>query len=355
MPFPINSGRTRSARHTTDYLSCGAPGAPLVILVHGWPERAISWRHQLSYLAELGFLAVAPDMRGYGSSSIYPRHEDYAVEQASVDMLELLASFGQERAIWIGHDWGSPVVWSIASHHPEHCIAIANLCVPYQPGGFTIESLLPLIDRTVYPADRFPAGQWEYFLFYREQFARVQATLEASVTATVKALFRSGRPDGLGKPAMLAYARIQNGWFGGATRAPDLPMDPAVLDEASMSVYVEGLQRNGFFGPGSWYLNDELNGAYAKRSVNGGRLGLPVLFLHGRYDYTCETMTSPLAQPMRANCTQLTEAVVDSGHWMAQEQPAAVNGELAGWLSKLPGANFNISLATSRLQHHISE
>jgi pimeloyl-ACP methyl ester carboxylesterase len=61
---------------------------------------------------------------------------------------------------------------------------------------------------------------------------------------------------------------------------------------------------------------------------------MPVLFLHGAYDTTCETMHSRLAEPMRHDCTDLTEVVVNSGHWMAQEQPVAVNAALAKWLAK---------------------
>jgi pimeloyl-ACP methyl ester carboxylesterase len=65
---------------------------------------------------------------------------------------------------------------------------------------------------------------------------------------------------------------------------------------------------------------------------------MPVLFLHGAYDTTCETMTSKLPEPMRHACADLTEVVVESGHWMAQEQPVAVNAALAKWLAaKLPG------------------
>jgi len=75
----------------------------------------------------------------------------------------------------------------------------------------------------------------------------------------------------------------------------------------------------------------------AKRAANGGRLAMPVLFLHGAYDYTCETMKSRLAEPMRADCSDLTEVVVKSGHWMAQERPVEVNAALAKWLAaKLP-------------------
>ena len=84
-------------------------------------------------------------------------------------------------------------------------------------------------------------------------------------------------------------------------------------------------------------MNHARNAEYAKRARNGGRLDMPVLFLHGAYDYVCETMQSRLAEPMRENCRDLMEAVVTSGHWMAQEQPIAVNAALARWLAlRLP-------------------
>jgi pimeloyl-ACP methyl ester carboxylesterase len=84
-------------------------------------------------------------------------------------------------------------------------------------------------------------------------------------------------------------------------------------------------------------MNHEANGAYARRAPNGGRLAMPVLFLHGAYDYTCETMTSRLAEPMRRDCADLTEVTVKSGHWMAQERPVDVNVALSRWLAaKLP-------------------
>ena len=104
-----------------------------------------------------------------------------------------------------------------------------------------------------------------------------------------------------------------------------------------MEAYAAALTRNGFFGPDSWYMNHAANGAFSKRAKNGGRLSMPVLFLHGAYDTTCETMTSKLADPMRQACADLTEVVVESGHWMAQEKPIAVNAALARWLAlKLP-------------------
>jgi pimeloyl-ACP methyl ester carboxylesterase len=130
MAFPVTDNVVKTERHTTFYLACGAQDAPLMIFVHGWPELSVSWRHQLPCFASLGFRAIAPDMRGYGRSSVYQRHEDYALEHAVQDMLELLDALGREKAVWVGHDWGSPVVWSMASHHPDRCFGVANLCVP---------------------------------------------------------------------------------------------------------------------------------------------------------------------------------------------------------------------------------
>ena len=338
MLFPITDEIGKTDRHTTFYLACGAEDAPLVIFVHGWPELSLSWRHQLPCFAALGFRAAAPDMRGYGRSSVYRRHEDYALEHVVADMLELLAALGRDKAIWVGHDWGSPVVWSLASHHPEKCVGIANLCVPYFAGGFCPANFLPLVDRAVYPEEEFPAGQWEYQLFYEESFDKASRAFEADVRRTVKALFRCGRPEGKGKPSRTAYVRRDGGWFGGAGKAPDLPLDTGVLSEADLDNYVSALEANGFFGPDSWYMNHARNLAYARRARDGGRLRMPVLFLHGEFDYTCETMRSRLAEPMRRDCENLTEVVVASGHWMAQEKPAAVNAALARWLAtKLPG------------------
>ena len=333
MPFQITEHVVKTKRHTTAYLSCGALDAPVINFVHGWPELSISWRHQLPVFAELGFRCIAPDMRGYGRSSIYPQHADYAVENSVHDMIELLDALAREKAVWVGHDWGSPVVWQIASHHPDRCHGVANLCVPYLPKGFAPENFLPLVDRALYPESKFPAGQWDYQFFYQENFPAACAALEANTRDTVKALFRKGSAAARGRPARTALIRQDGGWFGGAGRAPDVPMDADVLTEADLAAYTAALERNGFFGPDSWYMNHDRNVASAAKAVNGGRLSMPVLFLHAAHDLTCDTTGSRLAEPMREYCADLTEVVVQSGHWMAQECPVAVNAALAKWLA----------------------
>jgi pimeloyl-ACP methyl ester carboxylesterase len=327
----------KTKRHTTFYLATGPEDGPLVIFVHGWPELSISWRHQLPTLATLGFRAIAPDMRGYGRSSVYSQHDDYAQEHIVRDMLELLDFLGRDQAVWVGHDWGSPVVWNLASHHPERCHAVANLCVPYYTIERGLDHTLTLVDRTLYPINEYPAGQWDYMRYYEESFAEAIAPMDANVYKFMKLLFRKGNPEGEGKPAMTATARRNHGMIGMNT-IPDLPRDGDVVTEEDLSIYVAALERNGFSGPSSWYMNHLRNAEYAKTEKNGGYLDMPVLFLNARYDYVCECTHSRLAEPMRTYCRQLTELTIRSGHWMAQEKPAEVNAALVKWLAtSVPG------------------
>jgi pimeloyl-ACP methyl ester carboxylesterase len=115
--------------------------------------------------------------------------------------------------------------------------------------------------------------------------------------------------------------------------ASDLPKDDDLLTDEDFRAYAAALKKNGFFGPDSWYMNHEANAAYVATSKHQGRLAMPVLFLHGEYDWVCETVRSNLAEPMRETCANLTEVMVKSGHWMAQEKPAQVSVALARWLA----------------------
>ena len=100
----VSEHLVKTGDHQTSYLAAGPEDGPLIIFVHGWPELAISWRHQLPCFAALGFRAIAPDLRGYGGSTVYGRHEDYALENVAADMIGLQDALGQEKAVWVGHD-----------------------------------------------------------------------------------------------------------------------------------------------------------------------------------------------------------------------------------------------------------
>jgi len=330
---PVTEHTARTGTHVTSYLAAGPKNGPLVIFTHGWPELAISWRHQLPVLGALGFRAIAPDMRGYGRSTVYTRHADYAQEPIVADMIGLLDHLGGERAVWVGHDWGSPVAWNVASHHPERCRAVASLCVPYRTLELGFEPTVALVDRTVYPKEQYPVGQWDYMLHYQEKFAAATAPMDANPYNLVRAIFRKGDPAGFRKPAMTAQVRAAGGWFGGLSAAPDLPRDDDVVSEEDLCAYAAALTRNGFFGPNSYYMNHTANAGYGAKAKNGGRLDMPALFIAARYDYTCESVTSRLAEPMRAFCADLTETILDGGHWLAQERPREVNAALIRWLA----------------------
>jgi soluble epoxide hydrolase / lipid-phosphate phosphatase len=329
-----------SNRHKSFYLASGPEDGPMLLFIHGWPELSLSWRAQLPALGALGFRVIAPDMRGYGRSSVPDTHDAYTLENIVADMIELVDHLGADKVVWIGHDWGSPVAWSLAAHHPDRTAAVASLCIPYRLGLEGLEALAALIDRDIYPIDEYPAGQWDYMLHYQEDFAGATAEMEVSPYNTIVALFRAADPDGANEPAMTAAIRKNGGWFPGMNGAPAMPVDETVVSPEDALIYGGLLTKNGFFGPNSYYMNTAANTEYTTRAANGGRLDMPALFVHAAYDYVAKTLDSRLADPMRALCPNLEEATVYSSHWMAQEKPVQLNGVLASWLAREVGDHW---------------
>lgn len=323
-----------TARHRTFYLSSGPEDGELVIMTHGWPELSLSWRHQLKFLGELGYHAIAPDMRGYGRSSIYKNSEAYSQREINLDMVELFDALGKDQAIWIGHDWGSPVAWNMALHHPDKVKAVGSLCIPFGFGGHP-ESLLVTVNRDIYPEDDFPAGQWDYQFYYYEDFDAAQREMDEDPYKLIKALFTKGDPLGSGLPAITSQVRKNKGWFGEFGGVPDLPIDEEVISEEDAKTFAKYLKENTFFGPNSWYVNSEENQIF-RDSVKDQTLEMPSLFVHATFDYVCDTTSSPkFAASTTEACKNLTEKRIDCGHWMAQEKPDELNLILKDWLSEI--------------------
>ncbi len=151
-------------------------------------------------------------------------------------MLDLADLLDVDRALWVGHDWGASVVWNIATHYPARCHATAALCVPYQTLELGVDQLSSLVNRDIYPAAEFPAGQFEYIKFYHEQFDSARRAFEINLENTFKVLMRRGDPSQAGKPFPTALVRRQGGWFGGGG-APDVPLDRAILDDGDLDAY----------------------------------------------------------------------------------------------------------------------
>ena len=265
MTFPVTEHTVKTPRHTTGYLACGAEGGPLLIFCHGWPELSLSWRHQLPAFAALGFRCIAPDMRGYGRSSTYARHEDFAQELIVADMLELLASLGRDRGGVDRPRLGQPRRLEHGRHHPDKTVGVASLCVPYLASGFTLDTVVPLVDRTIYPEAELSGRPVGLSVLLRGEFRQgACAAFEANIRNVVKALFRKGNPDGRRQARRAPPPCEAGGWFGGGAW-PDLPRDADVLTEQDVEAYIAALTRNGFFGPDSWYMNHKPNGDYAER------------------------------------------------------------------------------------------
>jgi len=161
-----------------------AGSGPLVVLCHGFPESWYSWRHQLPALAEAGFHAVAPDMRGYGQTERPEAIDQYTLLHLVGDMVSLLDALGADQAVIAGHDWGAPVAWHAALLRPERFRAVIGLSVPYRPRG------------TVRPTTVMP--QNDNAVFYQLYFQTpglAETELERDVGRTIRGILYSAAGD----------------------------------------------------------------------------------------------------------------------------------------------------------------
>jgi soluble epoxide hydrolase/lipid-phosphate phosphatase len=327
---PFRSGTIRRGDHVTSYLESGPRHGQPIVLVHGWPETSWAWRHQLEALGALGYRVIAPDLRGTGGSTVYRTHDAYALRHHVEDLIGLADGLDLERPVWVGQDWGAPIIWSIARAHPERFRAGASINTPYDTLERGFDRMVSFVNRTVYPEDEFPAGQVDYYLFYQDHFADAQADFEADIPAFFTAVLRAGEPGKQNEPFLTAFVRRNGGWFGGGP-APQLPLDTQVIDQTDLDHFTAAYTKTGFFGVNSLYLNDEDNRDFV-RSTHVSRLTVPTLFVGGRWDYVNDTENSSLAIPMRTLCTDLDYRVVEAGHWTHHERHAEVSALLDDWL-----------------------
>src|SRR6266436_6316778 len=137
-PLTLTARTFSSPRHTTRYWEAGPADGPLMIFLHGWPEIGLMWREQMEAFTAEGWRCVAPDMRGYGGSSVPTASEAYTLNEIVDDIVELHDHLGGRPAIWVGHDWGSPVAGALAAHHSARSRGVVLISVPYFPEGFAL-------------------------------------------------------------------------------------------------------------------------------------------------------------------------------------------------------------------------
>lgn len=319
-------------RHTTHYLECGPYAGPLMIFLHGWPEIGLMWRGQMEAFAADGWHCVAPDLRGYGESSIPASTDAYTLEEVVTDMAELHDHLGGEAAIWVGHDWGSIAVGAIAAHEPARACGIVLTSWAYFPESNALATLVPLVDRTIYPADEYPDGQWDYYRYYTTHLEEAVADLDADPEATLASVYRSGTPASIDTVAPSATVTRNGGRFGSAHRAEPTHADPALWPAADFDALVHAFNTHGFRAPCAWYTNDDANIAYARTARDEGRLSLPVLFVNGDWDAICTTTGNRQGDPMRQACANLTEVSLPAGHWLPLELKTEHIHAIRSWL-----------------------
>jgi pimeloyl-ACP methyl ester carboxylesterase len=303
-----------------------------MIFLHGWPGIGLMWRAQVEAFASKGWRCIAPDMRGYGASSTPTASEAYALSEIVQDMVELHDHLGARAAIWVGHDLGSPVAGALAAHHAARSRGVVLVSVPYSPESFALPSLLPLVDRKRYPADKYPDGQWDYYRFYLTHFDQTVTDFNADIPATLAAIYRPGDPESVDKVYRSALVTANGGWFGSPHRAPAIPPDSTLWPAADFDALVEAFRVTGFRPGNSWYLNDAANIAYALAAPDGGRLRLPVLFVNGEFDGICDIARSRLGEPMRNTCHDLSVTSLPSGHWLPLERKSELVQAIRSWL-----------------------
>jgi pimeloyl-ACP methyl ester carboxylesterase len=332
MNAPMRAHTFSTPRHTTQYLECGPVEGPLMIFLHGWPQIGMMWRAQMEAFAAYGWRCVAPDMRGYGGSSAPEVLTAYALKEIVDDMVELHDHLGASPAVWVGHDWGSPVAGALAAHHKTRSRGVVLISVSYFPEGFAFSTLLSLVDRQLYPVDQYPNGQWDYFRFYQTHFDQTVTDFDADIPATLASVFRCGNPASIGKVSPTALVTANGGRYGSAHRAPATAREAALWPEPDFTVLVDAFLSRGFRPGNAWYLNDTANVAYAGAAPDGGRLQQPVLFINGDWDPICDITRSRLGEPMAAGCQDLSVTTLPAGHWLPLEQKEEVVEVIRSWL-----------------------
>jgi pimeloyl-ACP methyl ester carboxylesterase len=303
-----------------------------MMFLHGWPELSLIWRAQMEAFAAEGWHCVAPDMRGYGRSSAPEASDAYANEHVVADMAELHDHLGGRPAIWVGHDWGSVIAASLVAHQPGRSRGVVLVSVPYFPDANALPTLVPLVDRTIYPAERYPDGQWDYYRYYTTHFQSAVADLDADKAASLASIYRRGDPAAVGQPSPNASVTCKGGRFGAAHRAPPTTPDPALWPADDFATLARAFDQNGFRAPCAWYLNDDANIAYARTAPDDGRLTQPVLFVNGDYDQINTITGNRLGDPMRAACADLTVTSLPGAHWLPLECKAELVDAIRSWL-----------------------
>jgi pimeloyl-ACP methyl ester carboxylesterase len=301
-------------------VEAGDRGAPVVVLAHGFPELAYSWRHQIPVLAEAGYHVLAPDQRGYGGSSRPDEISAYDIRALTTDIVGLLDDVGAEKAVWIGHDWGAPVVWHAPLLHPDRVAAVAALSVPATPRSQVAPT----------QAWRKTFGESFFYILYFQEPGVADAELNGDPARAIRRLMGGLRTDGDPAAGMRMVAPGPEGFIA---RLPEPDALPDWISQDELDHYISEFSRTGFTGGLNWYRNFDRNWEITA-DLADAKISVPCLFIGGsadpvlaftRADRAGEIVSGPYRQVM----------IEGAGHWLQQERPDEVNTVLLEFLNGL--------------------
>jgi pimeloyl-ACP methyl ester carboxylesterase len=292
---------------------------PLVVLCHGFPELWSSWRHQIPALADAGYHVVAPDQRGYGDTKGPDAIEEYDLVHLTDDLAGLLDALGEEQAVFVGHDWGSMAVWSMAHRLPERVRAVVGMSVPASGRGpmAPTELMRMLFGDTFF-----------YFLYFQEPGV-ADAELGADPKKTLRAFMYTisgDSPPGAWKTLPAAGTGMLDSLTDTDEPIPWLP-------EAELDAVAAAFGRSGFTGGLNWYRNVDRNWEQSE-ALAGRTIDMPALFVAGEKDPVL-LMVPPAGMEGLVTDLRGTVIIPGAGHWIQQERPAEVNEALLGFLNEL--------------------
>jgi pimeloyl-ACP methyl ester carboxylesterase len=300
---------------------------PLVLLCHGFPESWYSWRHQIEALAEAGFHAVAPDMRGYGRTDRPDAIDAYTLFHLTGDMLGLLDALGAQTAVIAGHDWGAPVAWHSALFRPDRFRAVIGLSVPFRPRNKPQPTtVMPRTDQAMF-----------YHLYFQEPGV-AEAEFEADVGLSLRDSLLRLSADVPVLPGSDGFSMVP---LAGGLRARMSEHRsralPPWLGAADLQFYVGEFSRTGFRGALNWYRNIDRNWTLLAPFA-GAKVAVPALYVAGERDLVLSFPGQrQLVADLQAHVPALRQTIIlpGCGHWTQQERPGAVSAAMLSFLRSL--------------------
>jgi pimeloyl-ACP methyl ester carboxylesterase len=290
-----------------------------VILLHGFPELWYSWRRVMPRLADAGYHVVAPDQRGYGQTDAPAEVTDYDMDHLMGDVIGLLDALGEEKAIFIAHDWGAFVLWQLALMHPGRIEGMVAISVPFTPRG-DISSISLL---------RILAEEKFMYMLYFQEVGPPEAELERDPADTIRRMMwtiSGSAPEGSGPEAFGGGPGILDGRENPETL-------PGWLTQADVDYFASEFGRTGFRGALNWYRNMERN--WERSADAPTQVTVPTLFITGDRDPIRGLLPE---SGMDGFVTDLRGSVVipGAGHWQDQEKPDEVLAAVLPFLESLP-------------------